>query len=412
VGFLGPGDDTMDLVETSYLAQGLLTVRQYFDGPGVDESEIRALATQLWEAIEWDAFHAAGETVLRWHRSPTTGLSANNVTGWNECMITYLLAVASPTHPVSGTFYHAGWARSGAMALNQSYYGYPLYVGYAYGGPMFFAHYSFVGFDPRSKHDVYANYYTHNRNHALVQVAYGAANPQGWTGYSALAWGLTASDDPYGYSAHAAYSNDNGTITPSAALSSMPYVPQQSLAAARHFYETYGASLWGYDGFRDAFHPGLGWTASDYIAIDQGPIVLMIENTRSQLLWDRFMANPEITPMMTALGFVADTNAAVGVPVASGARPRELRLASSPNPSTGAMSFVLDLPVAAVVDVDVFDLSGRRLASAQRGPLSAGRHAVPWDGRGADGGSVAPGVYLARVSAGERTATTRFVRIR
>jgi len=411
VGFLGPSDDTVDLVETSYLAQGLLTVRQYFDGAGVDETQIRALATQLWEAIEWEAFIPTGQTVLRWHRSPTTGLSADNIAGWNECMITYLLAVASPTHPVATSLYHAGWARNGAMLLGQSYYGYPLYVGYAYGGPMFFAHYSFVGFDPRSKHDAYANYYTHNRNHALVQVAYGAANPLGRTGYSALAWGLTASDDPYGYSAHEAYTNDNGTLTPTAALSSMPYVPQQSLATARYFYDTYGASLWGYEGFRDAFHPGLGWTASDYIAIDQGPIVLMIENRRSALLWNRFMSNPEIAPMLAALGFVADTNAAVDVPPAAATPPRGLRLAAFPNPSAGALSFVLELPTAGRAEVEVFDLAGRRMAVTQHGWLAAGRHALPWDGRGADGAPVAPGVYLARVQAGDQTTATRFVRV-
>jgi hypothetical protein len=412
VGFLGPGDDTVDLVETSYLAEGLLTVRQYFDGGGEDETQIRSLATQLWEAIEWDAFVPAGETVLRWHRSPTTGLSDANVSGWNECMITYLLAVASPTHPVATSFYHAGWARNGGMLLGQSYYGYLLYVGYAYGGPMFFAHYSFVGFDPRFKRDAYANYYTHNRNHALVQVAYGAANPLGRTGYSALAWGLTASDDPYGYSAHAAYSNDNGTLTPSAALSSMPYVPEQSLAAARHFYQTYGATLWGYEGFRDAFHPGLGWTASDYIAIDQGPIVLMIENSRSALLWDHFMANPEIAPMLTALGFVPDADPPSEVPPVSVTLPRVLRLAASPNPSVGAMSFVLDLAAAGAAKVEVFDLTGRRVASTLYGQLAAGRHALAWDGRGADGAPVAPGVYLARVRAGDLTASARFVRVR
>ena len=409
VGFLGPTDDTVDLVETAYLAQGLLTVRRYFDGPGADETQIRALATQLWEAIEWDAFIPAGQTVLRWHRSPTTGLSDANVLGWNECMITYLLAVASPTHPVATSLYHQGWARNGGMVLGQSYYGYPLYVGWAYGGPMFFAHYSFVGFDPRSKHDAYANYYTHNRNHARVQVAYGAANPLGRAGYSALAWGLTASDDPYGYTAHEPFSNDNGTLTPTAALASMPYVPQQSLATARHFYDTYGASLWGYEGYRDAFNPGLGWTASDYIAIDQGPIVLMIENCRSALLWDRFMSNPEIAPMLAALGFVADTNAAVGVPPP--APPPALRLAASPNPSAGAMSFVLELPAAGEAELEVFDLAGRRTAVAQQGWLPAGRHALAWSGRGADGAPVAPGVYLARVRAGETAAVIRFVRV-
>jgi hypothetical protein len=215
-----------------------------------------------------------------------------------------------------------------------------------------------------------------------------------------------------GYLAHEPSTNDNGTLTPTAALSSMPYVPQQSLATARYFYDTYGSTLWGYNGFRDAFHPGLGWTASGYIAIDQGPILLMIENTRSALLWNHFMANPEIAPMLTALGFVADTNAAVDVPLVPGTAPRALCLASSPNPSTGAMSFMLELPAAGAAEMDVFDLSGRRLASMRHGWLAAGRHALPWDGRGTDGAPVAPGVYLARVRVGERAATTRFVRVR
>jgi hypothetical protein len=293
----------MDLVETSYLAQGLLAVRQYFDGVDADETQIRTLATQLWEAIEWDAFRPVGQDVLRWHRSPTTGLSSANVQGWNECMITYLLAVASPTHPVPTSLYHVGWAGNGGMVNGASYYGHPLYVGPAYGGPMFFAHYSFLGFDPRYKHDAYANYYVHNRNHALVQVAYCTANPGGRVGYGASSWGLTASDDPYGYSAHAAFSNDNGTLTPTAALASMPYVPAQSLAAARHFYQTYGANLWSFEGFKDAFHPGLNWTASDAIAIDQGPIVVMIENHRSGLLWKLFMSCPEVQSGLRKLGF-------------------------------------------------------------------------------------------------------------
>jgi hypothetical protein len=412
VGFLGPGDDTMDLVETSYLAQGLLTVRQYFNGADASETQIRALATQLWEAIEWDAFVPVGGSVLRWHRSPTTGLSDANVQGWNECMITYLLAVASPTHAVPASLYHVGWARSGAMVLGVSYYGYPLYVGSPYGGPMFFAHYSFVGFDPRYKRDAYANYYAHNRNHALVQVAYATANPLGRVGYGPNAWGLTASDDPYGYSAHAAYSNDNGTLTPTAALASMPYVPEQSLAAARHFYNTYGATLWDFDGYKDAFHPGLGWTASDQIAIDQGPIVLMIENYRSGLLWKRFMANPEIAPMLTALGFVADSASTVDVPPVAAGAPPALRLAATPNPAAGAMAFALDLPVAGEAMVEVFDLSGRRVTVAQHGRLGAGRHTLGWDGRADDGRPVAPGVYLARVRAGGLSAATRFVRVR
>jgi exo beta-1,2-glucooligosaccharide sophorohydrolase (non-reducing end) len=407
--FLGHTDDTMDAVETAYLAEGLLTVRQYFDGGSTDETQVRALATQLWEGIDWTAFRAAGENSLRWHRSPTTGLTSFNVVGWNECAITYLLGVASPTHPLPPVCYHSGWARDGAMELNQSYYGYPLSVGYAYGGPMFFAHYSFVGFDPRFKRDAYADYYTHNRNHALVQVAYSAANPGGYAGYSAECWGLTASDDPYGYQAHAAYSGDNGTITPSAALGSIVYVPNEAMAAARTFYDTYGATLWSFYGFKDAFHPGLGWTASDHIAIDQGPILLMIENYRSGLLWDRFMANPEIAPMLTALGFVPDSGAVTGVEPAA---PVALRLAAAPNPSAGAMTFALDLPAAGTAELEVFDLSGRRVSRMRDEGLGVGRHALAWDGRGADGQPVAPGVYLARVRSGGYAVTTRFVRMR
>ena len=409
VEFLGPGDDTVDIVETSFMAQGLLTVRRYFDGASVEEVQIRALATQMWEAIDWSMFVASGETRLRWHRSATTGLSSVNVQGWNECLITYLLAIASPTHPVPASFYTLGWARSGAMALNQSYYGYPLYVGYAYGGPMFFAHYSFLGFDPRFKKDAYANYYTHNRNQALVQVAYSNANPLSKVGYTATCWGLTASDEPNGYSAHEPYTNDNGTLTPTAALASMPYAPQQSLAAARTFYGTYGATLWGFDGFKDAFNPGAGWTASDCLAIDQGPIVLMIENLRSGLLWKRFMANPEIAPALAAVGFVADSGSVTGVPVA--VAPRPLRLAAAPNPSAGALSFTLDLPEAGDVNVDVFDVSGRRVSRVMAGRLPAGRNTLAWAGRSDDGRVVAPGVYLARMQARGVTTSTRLVRV-
>jgi hypothetical protein len=411
VGFLGPSDDTMDIVETSYLAQGLLAIRQYFDGAGADEAQIRTLATQLWEAIDWDAFRLAGGTVLRWHRSPTTGLSTANVQGWNECMITYLLGVASPTHPIPASLYVTGWARNGAMVNGASYYGYTLPVGQAYGGPMFFAHYSFLGFDPRYQQDAYANYYEHNRNHALVQVAYCTANPAGRAGYGANSWGLTASDDPYGYSAHAAYSNDNGTLTPTAALASMPYTPAQSLAAARHFYDTWGATLWSFEGFKDAFHPGLNWTASDVISIDQGPIVVMIENYRSQLLWNRFMANPEIAPMLATLGFTADSASVTDVPAAV-APSGTLRLAASPNPAAGAMAFQLDLPVAGEVAIEVFDLSGRRVATPLAGVLGPGRHAVQWNGGAPGGGTLAPGIYLARARAAGTVAVTRFVRTR
>jgi hypothetical protein len=411
VGFLGPNDDTVDLVETSFLAQAFLTLRQYFDGAGADEVQIRALATQLWEDIEWTAFLPPLSNTVRWHRSPTTGLSTANVSGWNEAMIVYLLGIASPTHPLPLAAYSSGWARNGAIAHFGTYYGYRLYVGGGYGGPMFFAHYSFLGFDPRFKHDAYANYYTHNRNQALVQVAYCTANPGGHYDYAANSWGLTASDDPYGYSAHAPYSNDNGTLTPTAALASMPYVPQQAVAAGRHWYETWGPYAYGFYGFKDAFNPGQGWFASDEIAIDQGPIVCMIENHRTGLLWDRFMRNPEIAPMLAAVGFVADSSATAVDAPASGA-PRTLRLAAAPNPTRGPVAFTLDLPADADVVLEVFDLSGRRVADVRHGVLAAGRRMLDWNGLDEGGRPAAPGVYLARVQAGRETAGARIVRVR
>uniref|UniRef100_A0A832MLJ8 Glycoamylase-like domain-containing protein n=1 Tax=Eiseniibacteriota bacterium TaxID=2212470 RepID=A0A832MLJ8_UNCEI len=412
VPFLGPSDDRVDLVETAYLAQALLAVRAYFDGAGAEEAQIRALATQLWEAIEWDQFRPGGDTSLWWHRSPTTGFTGSiRVEGWHEGMITYLLAVASPTHPVPASLYTTGWARNGAMANPNSYYGHRIYVGPAYGGPLFFAHYSFVGLDPRFKRDAWANYYTHNRNHALVHVAYAVANPLGRAGYGASAWGLTASDDPAGYGVHAPYNNDNGTLAPTAALASMPYAPHEALAAARHFYDAYGAALWSWHGFRDAFNPGAAWTAPGWIAIDQGPILLMIENHRSGLLWNRFMSNPEIAPALAAVGFVADSSSTVDAPAGAPA-PAALALAAGPNPSSGPVTFALALPGAEAVAVEVFDLAGRRVAVPWRGALGAGRHAIRWDGRCERGALLPPGVYLARARTASDAVTARIVRVR
>ncbi|OGF03931.1 MAG: hypothetical protein A2W00_14405, partial [Candidatus Eisenbacteria bacterium RBG_16_71_46] len=411
IPFLGPTDDKVDAVETAFLMEGVLTVRAYFDGPGADETQIRALATQLWEAVEWDAFRPAGDPGLWWHRSPTTGFTGSfRVEGWHEGLMTYLLAIASPTHPVPASLYTTGWARNGAMVNPNTYYGYRIYVGPAYGGPMFFAHYSFLGLDPRFRRDAYANYYVHNRNQALVQVAYCTQNPYGHAGYGASCWGLTASDQPGGYGVHWPFSNDNGTLTPTAALGSMPYVPVEALAAARHFYDVYGATLWSFRGYLDAFNPGAAWTATDQIAIDQGPIVIMIENHRSGRVWDAFMSNPEVAPALAAMGFVPDLLPVVDV--ADAPATPALALVATPNPSAGAVALSLALPATAEASVEVFDLAGRRVAVPWRGTLPAGGHALRWDGRVEGGERASPGVYLVRARAGKAVVTVRLVRIR
>ncbi|MGE5296460.1 MAG: glucoamylase family protein, partial [Solirubrobacterales bacterium] len=297
-------DDGGDLVETAYLVQGMLTARQYFDADDPVETEIRRRATSMWESVEWSWYRQGSRgDVLYWHWSPTYEWKINQaIQGYNECMITYLLAIASPTHPMPATSYRRGWAKAADYANANSYYGYRQWVGPEKGGPLFFTHYSHLGFDPRDKSDGFCNYFENSRNISLINRAYCIENPKKYAGYSEMVWGLTASFNPWGYSAHSP-TNDNGTIAPTAALSAMPYVPDESLATLKHLYHTYGKDLWGPFGFVDAFNLGENWFAPGYVAIDQGPILIMIENHRTRLCWNLFMSNPEIQPMLDAIGW-------------------------------------------------------------------------------------------------------------
>ncbi len=308
-------DNGGDLVETAFLMQGLLCARQYFDRNEEKENVLRDVITGLWEDVEWDHYTRNQSGVLYWHWSPDFGWQMNHaIRGYNEALIVYLLAVASPTHPIPPSYYHSGWAGPGYVN-GFTWYGHKLFVGPSLGGPLFFAHYSFMGLDPRNIRDAYANYFEQNRNHTLIHRAWCTANPLQHAGYNENCWGLTASDNPWGYLAHApGATTDNGTITPAAAIPSMPYTPSESLAALKHFYQTYGERLWGEYGFHDAFNPGQDWVASSYLAIDQGPIINMIENYRSGLLWSLFMSNPEIAPALEAVGFTDDIVSVPSVP--------------------------------------------------------------------------------------------------
>jgi hypothetical protein len=226
------------------------------------------------------------------------------ITGYNEALITYLLAASSPTHSVDKPVYTQGWARSGAIQNRNPYYGIVLPVGYDFGGPLFFAHYSFLGLDPQGLSDQYADYWQQNVNHSLINRAYCVANPKSFVGYSSQCWGLTASDNHLGYSAHSP-TNDVGVISPTAALSSFPYTPSESMQALKFFYYTLGDRLWGEYGFYDAFNLTEGWVANSYLAIDQGPVIVMIENHRTGLLWELFMSAPEIKQGLNRLGFTS-----------------------------------------------------------------------------------------------------------
>ena len=299
--------DGADIIETSFMVQGLLTVRQYLDPDNAQEAAIIATINRLWEAVEWDFFQEEGEDALTWNWSPTYGYLPLKIKGWNEGLITYVLAASSPTHTISKEAYTAGWARDGGIMNTEGYtsYGFTIPLEnnhYGLGGPLFFAHYSFLGLDPRNLEDQYANYWEQNVTHAKINHAYCADNPQNYVGYSDVCWGLTASDGTNGYSAHHP-GNDRGVIAPTAAVASLPYTPEESMAAIKHFYYVLGDKIWGEYGFQDAFDFTNNWVDADNIGIDQGPQIIMIENYRTGLLWDLFMSAPEIQQGLDKLGF-------------------------------------------------------------------------------------------------------------
>lgn len=298
-------DNGADLVETSFLIQGLLTARQYFNSSDPAEVVLRTDINSIWQGVEWNWFRKNNENVLYWHWSPNFNWEMNmQIKGWNECLVTYVLAASSPTHSIPRIVYDNGWASNGGMRNMNTYYGYQLPLGPPLGGPLFFEHYSFLGINPIGLTDQYANYQTQTVNHTKINYEYCKANPNGWFGYSDQCWGLTASDIPNGYTASSP-TNDVGVIAPTAALSSFPYTPAESMKALKFFYYKLGDKLWGLYGFYDAFSLKDLWFSNSYLAIDQGPIIVMLENYRSGLLWNLFTSCPEVKSGLQSLGFSA-----------------------------------------------------------------------------------------------------------
>ncbi len=296
-------DNGADLVETSYLMMGLLTARQYFDGADAAETTLRNDITTLYNNVEWNWFRQGNQNVLYWHYSPDKAWIMNlPIRGWNECLITYVLAASSPTFGIPPVVYTAGWKGGSNFANGNTYYGHVLPLGPQLAGPLFFEHYSFLGINPNGLTDPSANYSVQTTNHTLINYNYCKANPKAYFGYSDSVWGLTASDIEGGYTASSP-TNDVGVIAPTAALSSFPYTPNESMAALQFFYYVLGDKLWKEYGFVDAFSLHSTWFASSFLAIDQGPIILMIENYRTGLLWSLFTSCPEVKTGMLSLGF-------------------------------------------------------------------------------------------------------------
>lgn len=308
----GTMDNGGDLVETAFLVQGLICVREYFkNSTEPSELALSQKADSLWKGVEWN-WYTQGQNVLYWHWSPNYDFQMNlKIQGYDETIITYILAAASPNYSIDKTVYQQGWARNGSIKASASQYGIPLVVNHngANGtvGPMFFSHYSFLGLDPRGLTDEYVNYGDATKNHAKIMHQYAIANPKNWTGYSAKNWGLTASysrnsDGTTGYSAHQP-TNDLGIISPTAAISSMPYTPTESMNYLRFLYNDNYSKYIGVAGPYDAYSVHFNWLTPRYLAIDQGPISPMIENHKSAFLWNLFMNAPDIRQGLIKLGF-------------------------------------------------------------------------------------------------------------
>lgn len=325
IAYFGKYDDGGDSLETALLTQGLLVARQYFDRDNPKEREVRDTITRMWRGIEWDWYRQKPDSdFLYWHWSPDYGFHINHpLVGWNETMIAYLLAISSPTHAVPPSMYYSGWAGQSQRAIDyrqgwsrttqgdhyangNTYYGHKLDVGEGNGAELFFTQFSFFAFDPRDKHDKYTNYFKNNRSICLIAHDYAVDNPMHFKGYADNAWGRSAGVNVAG--GRSEPRDDNGTLNIMASLGCFPYTPEESMKALKHYYRDLGDKLWGIYGFRDGYNETENWYADVYMALNQAPIAIMIENYRTGLIWKNFMKNPEIAPALEKIGFRKDGN--------------------------------------------------------------------------------------------------------
>ncbi len=295
-----------DLVETSFMMAGLLAAREYFDGSNAVEKEIRDSTNSFWNTINWQ-FYTRGENVLYWAYDEGRPSAGNArwvlpTVGWNEGLITYLMALAAPSaNAISKSVYTQGWLSNGAMyRKTRLQYGYPYTLGGTdKGGPLFLSQYSFLGLDPRYVKDTSAYYWEQQLAHVMVNRHYCLYEASAANKYDSLSWGLSACYGvPGGVGTAASYlarepDNDDGVIAPTAAVSSMPYTPFYSLQVLLNLANQ-GANMQGSYGFVDSYSPKDGKKTANNLAIDQGPMVVMIENYRSGLIWNLLMKAPEI----------------------------------------------------------------------------------------------------------------------
>jgi len=376
----GEKDNGGDLVETSYLVNGLLSARTYFDGVNAEEILLRKQITKLWETVEWDWYASRGDNLLYWHWSPKFAWEMNMpIRGYNECLITHVLAQASPTHAIKSEVYENTWKESNFYENGKTYLGYKLPLSFPYGGSLFFAHYSYLNLDPRLMQDEKVNYWKQNLAHTLINYSYCVKEAPKEFGYSSENWGLTASDDYNFYDAHSP-TNDNGTISPTAALSSFPYTPFQSYQALRYLYLKKGNPLFGNYGFYDAFNASKNWDSNQYLAIDQGPIVVMIENYRSGLLWEIGKKTPELWNGLKKMNITPPINPTGFYMYIPDPKTNEVELMQHPDLS----KYVLDFAVKGnePIQIELFDETKKLIVLISKNEkLNEGVHQVKFNAK-------------------------------
>jgi hypothetical protein len=396
-------DSELSTIDTALLMAGIIDARHYFTGNDPEEVQIRALADSIYLRCDWNFMrNFTGAIYMGW--KPGTGFAGfPQWIGYNEAMILYLLALGSPTHPITSLW--GSWVSGYDWA---TYYGYS-YINFP---PLFGHQYSHCWVDFRGIQDGYTRnrgitYFENSRRATLAQREYCIDNPLGWEAYSDSLWGLTASDDPTGYKAHGAPPawDENGTITPTAGISSLPFAPEVVLPLMHNLWDNWRGTLWGAYGFTDAFNPTFGWVGQDVLGIDQGPIVLMIENYRSESVWRRISQNEWIAAGLTRAGFTGVT-VDVGAPALIGEPAISLR-AVEPTPFRERTVVRFRLAAAGRVRADLIDVRGRVVARLGDEDRAAGEQALP-----VDGSRLAPGFYHLRLTTGESSTVARLVKVR
>ncbi|MDZ4803716.1 MAG: glucoamylase family protein [Candidatus Eisenbacteria bacterium] len=400
-------DSELSSIDTALLLAGAIDAKQYFNTADALDIQVRALVDSIYRRVDWEFMRASG-VGIRMGWKPVTGFNGFGTwTGYNEAMIMYLLGLGSPTKPPNPNNPGFMWSSWTAGYDWLTYYGYT----YIHFPPLFGHQYSHCWIDYRYIQDNYTRnkgitYFENSRRATLAQWQYCIANPGGFTGYGPTLWGLTAGDGPNGYAARGAppAENDNGTIAPTAAISSLPFTPDEVIPTMHNFFDNYPL-LWGPYGFKDGFNltSNPDWYGPDVIGIDQGPIIIMIENYLNQKVWLRFMQNVDVQRGLTRAGFTAVAAVDELVPPIS---PFQLSQ-NSPNPFRHSSRISYRLDEAGLVSLTLFDVMGRTVRTLVNGLQTSGIHDVTLDGQG-----LPSGIYWYRLNAAGRTETRQALLVR